>query len=349
LRLALNGESEEKAELMNKISEQQKALDDTIKELNELKESIKSGSAQADGANAPFMQGMPYPYPGYPYPPYPYPPYPGYPPYPYPPQQTNVDESQANSNPVQAVDQNKANEPAPIYDNTSDLGKTNEEIMADIEAEERRSGKTTVRALSFVLLFLALACIVIPFLLPIIGFTFPEGEVVIKGIHLADATVFVLTGGEKYLMSSNWLADFVVESLALDYTTMHVAIWTFLGSFFLLMLSLLFEVLLGFIRVATGNTKGRFYFSSLFSLFVLTVNAFSAFIVARGTDISLIVEFVTGYMRLGYYALFGILVARMFIALFVKRTRISRRERRQEAIRQARMEAYKNVKASVKK
>lgn len=371
LKNVLSNGAAEQTEMLSKISEQQRVIDETVKELNQLKEVIKQNAlATVNNQQAQNAQPQAQPYGmGYPFPYYypPYPPqgmmYPGMMPG-APGSDAMYQQMQQNMTPptnlTDAPVQNQENvQTEPIVQETvSDSQETividsiaedkNIEISQIEEKKEENAEKSEkpknffrARILSFIILILGLAGIALPFVMN--TFTFVSeyaGGNVCRGMHIIDALVYALTYGGaevKILTEISPLRVEFINAIGGEFGIMHVAYWAFVGGFSMTLLLLFVNAIFGFVRVASGKTKGRFYFLDYLAIavYVLSFVGF-IYVVGNTTFVSAESELVMfeeigivasskwvleNVVHIGYYALGAILVLRVILAFFVKRTK----------------------------
>ena len=360
LKSALSGASIEQAEMLSKISEQQRVIDNTLKELNELKEVIKQNALatinnQQAGQNQGQGQtpyGM-YPFPYY----YPYPMYPGmmagvmpndmaY-------QQQNmqsapVDPIKDQTGYATAQNVEEAQVVESDMQNAIDVDPVNTKDSAPIEKpkKEKKKGVKRARILSFIILILGLAGIALPFVLNMFTFVSETaGAKICNGMNVIDALVYAFTntnGAPIAIMTEiNPLRVEFITAISTEFNIIHVAYWAFVGGFALTLLITFINVLFGFVRIASGKTKGRIYFLDFLAVFTYILSV-AGLIYVIGTTTTVtdptlcmfdeigIVEsakwVITNAMHIGYYALGAALVLRIFFALFIKRTRIKKKK-----------------------
>lgn len=371
LKNVLSNGAAEQTEMLSKISEQQRVIDETVKELNQLKEVIKQNAlATVNNQQAQNAQPQAQPYGmGYPFPYYypPYPPqgmmYPGMMPG-APGSDAMYQQMQQNMTPptnlTDASVQKQENvQTEPIVQET--VSDSQETIVIDSIAEDKKIEISQIeekkeenaensekpknffraRILSFIILILGLAGIALPFVMN--TFTFVSeyaGGNVCRGMHIIDALVYALTYGGaevKILTEISPLRVEFINAIGSEFGIMHVAYWAFVGGFSMTLLLLFVNAIFGFVRVASGKTKGRFYFLDYLAIavYVLSFVGF-IYVVGNTTFVSAESELVMfeeigivasskwvleNVVHIGYYALGAILVLRVVLAFFVKRTK----------------------------
>ncbi|MBR7110994.1 MAG: hypothetical protein IKC83_03880 [Clostridia bacterium] len=371
LKNVLSNGAAEQTEMLSKISEQQRVIDETVKELNELKEVIKQNAlATVNNQQAQNAQPQAQPYGmGYPFPYYypPYPPqgmmYPGMMPG-APGSDAMYQQMQQNMTPptnlTDAPVQNQENvQTEPIVqetvsdsqgtivvdsiaeDKNIEISQIEEKKEENAENSEKPKNFFRARILSFIILILGLAGIALPFVMN--TFTFVSeyaGGNVCRGMHIIDALVYALTYGGaevKILTEISPLRVEFINAIGGEFGIMHVAYWAFVGGFSMTLLLLFVNAIFGFVRVASGKTKGRFYFLDYLAIavYVLSFVGF-IYVVGNTTFVSAESELVMfeeigivasskwvleNVVHIGYYALGAILVLRVILAFFVKRTK----------------------------
>lgn len=309
LKNVLGGVNEEKAELLSKISEQQKVLDETVKELTELKEIIKQNALVPMNYHPQFGP-MPYPqYPAYVYPSY-VPQGGAY------PAQGGASYPQANNPASQPSQQDKVIENAIVVD------KDKQETVLNKD-ESKPQSKVSTRIMSFLMFIISLVGIIIPCFVAFVT----VGEVSYTGVDLFSQ---ILANSEELIKSMS---------------TTSIIFWMFVASFALALICLFADVIFGVIRLIRGKTKGRFYYTSFFALGFLVINLIGIMLIGKDVlELTAITDIVNKTFRnvleAGYFVFLFAVILRFVTALFVKCTRISKRKLK----KQARKEAKKALK-----
>lgn len=328
LKNMMSGTSEENMELVQALAEQRKMLDDTIKELTELKEEIKK-SANSVPANfmpygQPYGPMMPYPpYGAYPYPSYVqqggYPPYGAYPYPPYPAQAPKNESAPVEPIKEKEQEQEEAISQEPIQVVSDNYFVQEDQEVSIIETEEEREpvyekkkGKLLVRVLSFIMILLSLGAIVAPFMLAMIQI--PGTNYVFGGKDVLDAVIynFTLRGTEINSVFVGFIIDGVLRSSEVK---LHIAWWAYAVSLVLVVILLVIDAIIGFVRVASGRTKGRFYWLSFVSLILCAINIVGLNILMTGSG-----NFLK-LLAMGSYVFVGAIVLRFILAFFVRNTK----------------------------
>ena len=347
LKNALNGANEEKSELLSKIAEQQKMLDDTVKELTELKEIIKQnalipmGQNQQQGQNNQGMQ--PPPYGMYPYP-YFYPAYmpqgmmfPGQ----MPMQPMQEEQVQQNDGVSTNIEQAIVVEPVEEVEETSEQKQTNETSKEEKVETKEPKGKLRARILSFILMLFAMVGIAIPFILPMFGTV--NGE--LNGMYVLDAMIYTMSGTVTSIIPdfNGFAIAFNEVITTTEFGLLHVVYWAFIGGFALTILLLFVNVIFGFVRVATGKTKGRFYFLDYITFATYLISVLG-FVFVTGLEyfetgiLSTVLWVFNNIMLIGYYGVGVAILARIILSFFVKRTKISKRQAKKQAKKETKLE-----------
>ncbi len=331
LKNMMSGTSEENMELVQALAEQRKMLDDTIKELTELKEEIKKSANNVPANFMPYGQPygpmMPYPpYGAYPYPSYVqqggYPPYGAYPYPPYPAQAPKNESAPVEPSKEKEQEQEEAISQEPIQVVSDNYFVQEDQEVSIIETEEdrepvykKKKGRLLVRILSFIMILLSLGAIVAPFMLPIVEFG-SETKFAFCGKDVLDTIIynFTLRGTEIQHVPS--LVDYIINYvLRAEDITLHIAWWAYAVSLVLVVILLVIDAIIGFVRVASGRTKGRFYWLSFVSFILCAINIVGLNILMTGSG-----NFLK-LLAMGSYVFVGAIVLRFVLAFFVRNTK----------------------------
>lgn len=315
LKSVLGSTLEEKADLLSKISEQQKVLDETTKELSEIKEMIKQNSLVP--MNYPPQYGMPYPqYPAYVYPTCP--PQGGVYPGGYP-QGVNApaDPKKGSKNVDDALVINKD-------------GSIADDLTASPES------KSATRKMSILMILISLIGILIPCLLTIIT----VNDAKINGIQVIEGLFLNLTQAD-ISSSVNEFAVYFNNVLSVGHLSTQIVWWLFLSSFVLALLCLFIDVIIGILRTIKGTTKGKFYYISFIALCLLGISVVGAVIVGKellgvtGSILDIVEKTFRNVLEEGYGIFAGAIGARFVISFFVKGNKINKRRIRKQAKKEA--------------
>ncbi len=349
LKTMLGSGEQEKAELKEIITQQQKMLDDTVKELAELKETIKQNSlALTNGYNAPYPYGpmMPYPqyaptyvYPNYVPSAYAQPPYPAQgSPYPQPAPEPAPERNNGSFEKEQV----QTNESVDIFEDNLVVKEEQNVVVVTPEAEdvpvEQKKSRLSVRILSFIMMILSLGAVAGAFVLAYVDIKSSGVSFNFNGVDVVDAIIYNLSGGavggESVLSAFTSLGILVQPDI-----TYHIAWWAFATGFMLSSILLVLDAIIGFGRIASGNTKGRFYFLPFLALVFTAIGipGLSMFMSASGELLDI--------LGLGAMISAGAIVLRIILSFFVRNTK---KESDKYVNKKARKEAKKAAKREAK-